>query len=284
MTRFADLSGLQKATEVVRWFGVLPAALLATVALNHLVGSSWPVHYVAECVIVLVGAVVAPRFRVGVAAGLATMIIFQSLANHVQFQGSLSLDFFFDSFKAICGAGLVYCIGQVWREDAPQRPRSDDLPRLCLALIATSAMLVLGVRHYRRADEARQYSDTYLKMLEGRRSSPESKCDNAVSMLATRINAYHDEHGVYPSDAQFGEYADTHGFHSLDPWNNALRYKRLTAHRFKVWSVGPDGVSGSDDDSTLTQLFGRDSDHDSFTRRAALQRVEQHKLKSTPAK
>jgi general secretion pathway protein G len=34
----------------------------------------------------------------------------------------------------------------------------------------------------------------------------------------------------------------------VDPWNTYFRYQKLTKTRFRLWSSGPDGVSGSADD------------------------------------
>ena len=34
----------------------------------------------------------------------------------------------------------------------------------------------------------------------------------------------------------------------LDPWNNAYEYQATSDAKFRVWSVGPDGASGTNDD------------------------------------
>jgi len=34
----------------------------------------------------------------------------------------------------------------------------------------------------------------------------------------------------------------------LDPWGNEYQYELLNSDRFRIWSMGPDGESGSDDD------------------------------------
>lgn len=37
----------------------------------------------------------------------------------------------------------------------------------------------------------------------------------------------------------------------MDPWGNPYSYEQLSAEDFRVWSAGPDGNSGSDDDVQL---------------------------------
>lgn len=37
----------------------------------------------------------------------------------------------------------------------------------------------------------------------------------------------------------------------VDPWNNPYRYCRISAKEFRIWSRGPDGLSGTRDDITL---------------------------------
>ncbi|ADB18329.1 general secretion pathway protein G [Pirellula staleyi DSM 6068] len=37
----------------------------------------------------------------------------------------------------------------------------------------------------------------------------------------------------------------------LDPWSNPYNYEQLTANTYRIWSSGPDGNSGSDDDVML---------------------------------
>ena len=34
----------------------------------------------------------------------------------------------------------------------------------------------------------------------------------------------------------------------LDPWDNPYQYSRETADTFRIWSYGPDGVDGTEDD------------------------------------
>ena len=34
----------------------------------------------------------------------------------------------------------------------------------------------------------------------------------------------------------------------LDPWDNPYQYELLDADTFRIWSMGPDGSSGTDDD------------------------------------
>src|SRR5262245_58356983 len=34
----------------------------------------------------------------------------------------------------------------------------------------------------------------------------------------------------------------------VDPWNQPYRYQTMSKDRFRIWSIGPDGVSGTRDD------------------------------------
>lgn len=34
----------------------------------------------------------------------------------------------------------------------------------------------------------------------------------------------------------------------VDPWNNAYHYQTISDKEFRIWSIGPDGVSGTNDD------------------------------------
>jgi general secretion pathway protein G len=39
----------------------------------------------------------------------------------------------------------------------------------------------------------------------------------------------------------------------LDPWEQQYQYEQLSAEEFKIWSIGPDGQSGSEDDIDPTR-------------------------------
>ena len=39
----------------------------------------------------------------------------------------------------------------------------------------------------------------------------------------------------------------------LDPWGGQYQYEQLNAEEFRIWSNGPDGTSGSEDDVTTQQ-------------------------------
>lgn len=38
----------------------------------------------------------------------------------------------------------------------------------------------------------------------------------------------------------------------MDPWNSAYRYQQLRNGRFRIWSHGPDRISGTRDDISQT--------------------------------
>jgi general secretion pathway protein G len=39
----------------------------------------------------------------------------------------------------------------------------------------------------------------------------------------------------------------------LDPWNQPYQYEQIDASTFRIWSNGPNGVSGDDDDISTTE-------------------------------
>jgi general secretion pathway protein G len=39
----------------------------------------------------------------------------------------------------------------------------------------------------------------------------------------------------------------------LDPWEQQYQYEQLSAEEYKIWSIGPDGQSGSEDDIDPTR-------------------------------
>jgi general secretion pathway protein G len=75
-------------------------------------------------------------------------------------------------------------------------------------------------------------------------------------MLHDAVTLYRLEVGEYPPNlnalhSPVGGCAPIlqHGL-PLDPWGRAYRYERLSspAADFRIWSCGPDGISGTDDD------------------------------------
>lgn len=87
---------------------------------------------------------------------------------------------------------------------------------------------------------------------------------SVVSMLRTFLNEYELEIGELPSDLKsLHELPDDLADKSLwiaktnkpiekDPWGNAYNYVR-EGKTFRVWSSGPDGKSGTNDDIELSK-------------------------------
>jgi general secretion pathway protein G len=85
-----------------------------------------------------------------------------------------------------------------------------------------------------------------------------------VSMLEKMIDIYQLDLGVYPSTQQGlaalrvapADLADPTKWRGpyakknipLDPWQNAYMYELLGPKQYKVYSAGPDGQPGTDDD------------------------------------
>ncbi len=89
-----------------------------------------------------------------------------------------------------------------------------------------------------------------------------------VRTLASQVEEYHIDMKSYPSTSQGleallsppadlpnparwrGPYARTNEI-PLDPWDRPYQYEspgRYNPHSFDLWSLGPDGVSGTEDD------------------------------------
>jgi len=98
----------------------------------------------------------------------------------------------------------------------------------------------------------------------------ELKCRSQMVDLSGRLDRYRLDVGKYPttkqglmallvgpedfSDKWDGPYtslgAEDEDAIPLDPWGNEYQYERVTPETFSLWSMGPDGVSGTEDDVT----------------------------------
>jgi general secretion pathway protein G len=88
--------------------------------------------------------------------------------------------------------------------------------------------------------------------------------ETRVEMLETALEVYRLDTGGYPTTEQGltalrerpSDLADPAKWSGpylpqsvpLDPWDREFQYELLGPDRFRVWSIGPDGVSGSEDD------------------------------------
>lgn len=89
------------------------------------------------------------------------------------------------------------------------------------------------------------------------------QAEEAELLLRKQLDLYRLDVGSYPEttaglealrekpaaltnpDAWRGPYADQI---PIDPWGHPYRYERPQEDQFRLWSMGPDGVDGSDDD------------------------------------
>jgi general secretion pathway protein G len=90
--------------------------------------------------------------------------------------------------------------------------------------------------------------------------SRELRAFNQVARVLVALDGYRDDHGPYPTteeglavllataERRSGPYLDADAL--IDPWGNPLNYKNAD-NVIAVWSLGPDGESGTDDDIAL---------------------------------
>ena len=129
MVAFSELTGKEKAIELLRWICVLPAAMLAYVAVGFVISSAPNTHWVLlicympkEIAFVVAGAKTAPRSRTIATLVLAAVAILASLAIHVLTQQRVGLTnylhFGAESVGAVIGAiYIVYAEIKANRQD-----------------------------------------------------------------------------------------------------------------------------------------------------------------------
>ena len=73
-----------------------------------------------------------------------------------------------------------------------------------------------------------------------------------IELWHNAVTAFANQYGRVPDEDELEQriFTDLHppGFSVEDPWGNAYRYKRISDHAFRVYSAGPDGQEGTDDD------------------------------------
>jgi general secretion pathway protein G len=90
-----------------------------------------------------------------------------------------------------------------------------------------------------------------------------------ISLLEDAVNAYTLNIGTCPTTAQGlqalinqpsdlknpAKWAGPYLERQLpqDPWGNEYQYEQRSADQFRIWSIGPDGASGSEDDIANVQ-------------------------------
>jgi hypothetical protein len=276
MNSFFEEDRIGQATEVVRWVGVYPAAVLAALASTYLwQWTSWPFYYLGETAYVIAGAAMAPRFRVATASALAAVLLLQALWLYsITLQTAPPLDVAFDWLKAMCGVVLIYFFQRMQGASTTQEDSLTSPRRLVVTLATVSVAIGIFSVHRSRMHEWRVF-------WEERQNNPylqDSQCEGALRSITFRLQTYHEDAGEYPTKEQFEEHLQ--GFVGFDPWKNPYEYERLSPHEFKFWSNGPDGTAGTVDDSTLTQVFGSEYVMDSLGRRRAQERLERVRAQS----
>jgi len=65
------------------------------------------------------------------------------------------------------------------------------------------------------------------------------------------VALYEEPAGLPPGVVWDGKYLDGNDV-PLDPWKNPYQYELLDADTYRIWSMGPDGVDGTEDDISDT--------------------------------
>ena len=102
-----------------------------------------------------------------------------------------------------------------------------------------------------------------------KKSADEDAARLQIGMLEQQLDAYRLHVGSYPTSNQGlqalrvapadlanpnkwrGPYANKDI--PPDPWGNPYQYELINAEQFHIWSWGPDGINGSDDDISNIQ-------------------------------
>ena len=119
---------------------------------------------------------------------------------------------------------------------------------LVLAILVVLASMV-GVS-YSRIQKSMQISSarTQLGLLE----EAVKAYQISVGSLPPNLEALLQAPPELPNPTKWqGPYLDKQDL-PMDPWNNSYQYEPLGTDQFRIWSNGPDGQSGTEDDITTT--------------------------------
>ena len=112
---------------------------------------------------------------------------------------------------------------------------------ILVILGSMATMFIRGAQRKARADAARSQIGIF---------------DNAVKMYELNALSYpQTAEGLAvlrtpPADATASSWAGPYLDRDVppDPWGNAYQYELLDPDNFRIWSMGPDGISNTDDD------------------------------------
>jgi general secretion pathway protein G len=132
-------------------------------------------------------------------------------------------------------------------------------------LVSVLLPLTCGIAFYRTERKAAIFSISFSVLLllagillpllagviGGRKDTPKGE----LKRLAGAVEQYKSEYGVYPRQAdlrsvfEWRRHFNPHRF--VDPWGNEYKYELSTSQdSFRVYSLGPDGIEGTEDDIT----------------------------------
>jgi general secretion pathway protein G len=135
----------------------------------------------------------------------------------------------------------------------PRRPRRRKGFTLIEILLAMAILVILG-------------SIVTVSVIRLQRNAQMDGARTQVKTLQTAVQAYQLAVGTCPSTQQgldalrnppadlrnpakwTGPYMDKEI--PSDPWGNPYQYEQVSADQFRIWSAGPDGGSGTEDDIT----------------------------------
>jgi len=132
--------------------------------------------------------------------------------------------------------GTPECRPEAARLIAPRAAYTLIEQIMVMLIIGLILAMVIGLSRYvnQRSNRALARSDLEL-------------WHNAVSAFANRYGRVPDPEEGDLDHARFQVLLPP-GFSVEDPWGNPYHYERLTDHAFRVYSAGPDGQPGTEDD------------------------------------
>ena len=111
--------------------------------------------------------------------------------------------------------------------DLTQKTKGFTLIELMLVIAIIGTLAAIGMLSY----------NVYIERFKITRAIVD------IKNLQTMIVGYEIDHGSLPislADIEMEKYND--------PWGNPYQYELASAEQFRIWSWGPDGVDGTEDD------------------------------------
>ncbi len=113
---------------------------------------------------------------------------------------------------------------------------------ILVILGSMAGVFIRGARKKANADAARSQIgmlENAVKLYELNAQAYPNTTDGLAVLITPPANA--------TADTWAGPYLDKREV-PLDPWRNPYQYELIDVDTFRIWSIGPDGIDGSDDD------------------------------------